>query len=176
MIQAETITNAIAKIILEDSDIQAFCQSKFGKILTGEDNLIVIDSLVTAEKPTFTVVKLPEQHNFNEGTNDGYKSQWKILVSFFGEFGTIQEDDASFSIPTGTKVDVNGVTTYTPSDTMRIIARKSADAIYKKIGCSVQGVLLRTANIDAEDYYDAVSGEVKSYLQLDLYEKSTMYN
>ena len=176
MINAESITNAIAKVILADADIQAFCQDKFAKPLTGEDNVIVVDSLVTAEKPTFSVSKLPEVHNFNEATNEGYESRWDIGVSFFGFFGEGQEDDTSFKIPTGTKVSINGVETYTPSDTMRIIARKAAQIIYKKIGCEVNGVLVSTATIDAEDYYDAVNGEVKSYLQISLYKKSSLYN
>lgn len=175
MVQAEDITNAIAKILLEDVDIQAFCNAKFGKNLSGEDNLVYIDSLAIAEKPSFTVVKLPgERHFFNKEQTDT-ESEWTIMVSFFGDFGAVQTDDDYFILPAGAKETINGVTTYTPSDTMRILARMAGQKVYEKINCSVPGVLVSMIEPDSEDYYDAVNGMVKSFVQIGLYKKSTSY-
>ena len=177
MIQAENITNAIAKLLLNDMDIQAYCQDKFEKPLVGEDNLVFVDSLVVADKPSFTVTKLPkEKHYFNRETEQGLESEWSIMVSFFGDFGEGQLADETFTLPTGAKTTINGVPTYTPSDTMRILARKTGLLAYQKIACEVPGILVGNFEVDAEDYYDTTSGEVKSYVKIDLYKKSTNYN
>lgn len=175
MVQAEDITNAIAKILLEDADIQAYCNDKFGKNLSGEDNLVFIGSLAIEEKPSFTVTKLPgERHFFNKAQEDS-ESEWTIMVSFFGDFGQAQVEDDIFTLPTSAKTTVNGVSTYTPSDTMRVLARMAGQKVYEKINCRVPGVLVGTAEVDAEDYYDTVDGEVKSFVQLELYKNSTLY-
>jgi len=140
MVLAENITNNIAKIIQESVDIENLCQEKFSKSITGEDNLIYIDALAIAPKPSFTVTKLPtEKHYFNRGTESGLESEWQIMVSFFGDFGAGQLLDDGFRTPEGARVDVNGITTYTPSDTMRIIARLAGQAVNKKIGCIIPG-------------------------------------
>ena len=176
MIQAENITNAMAKILLNDVDIQNYCQDKFSKPLVGEDNLVFVDSLVVAEKPSFTVTKLPtEKHYFNRGADEGTESTWSIMVSFFGDFGEGQLDNDTFTLPSGAKQTINGVDTYTPSDTMRILARKAGVLAYKKMECEVPGILVESIEVDAEDYYDTTSGEVKSFVKIDLYRKSTLY-
>ena len=177
MIQLEDITNAMAKLLVNDTDIQDYCQTVFTKPLVGEDNLVFIGSLVVADKPSFTVTKLPvETHYFNSETERGLESEWSIMVSFFGDFGVGQEADEIFTLPTGAKKIINGVPTYIPSDTMRILARKAGELAYQKIGCEVPGVLVGSINIDAEDYYDTVSGEVKSFVKINLYKKAGQYN
>ena len=177
IIYAEDITNAIAKMLLNDVGIKIFCQDKFNEDLSGQDNSIYANNeSFVGQKPCFTVVKLPELHRFNKALEQGIRSDWNIVVSFFGNFGTGQGDNQIFNVPTGAKVEINDVITYTPSDTMRILARMAGELVAKDIGCKVEGVLVSSIEIDAEDYYDAVNGDVSSAVGISLYENTTIYN
>ena len=176
MILSEDITNAMAKLLLNDVDIQDYCQTVFSKPLLGEDNLVFIGSLIIEEKPSFTVVKLAEKNNFNAATESGIESEWSIEVTFFGNFGKAQENSNEFTLPTGAKITKNGVPTYTPSDTMRVLARKAGMLAVKKMECTIPGILVSSFEIETEDYYDTSSGEVKSFVKIELYKKSGLYN
>lgn len=177
MIQAEDITNSLATLLINDVEIQQYCQDKFSKPLVGQDNLIFVGDLAIQERPSFMITKLPtEKHYFNRARENGTESEWCIMISFFGDFGKGQGNDEVFTIPTGAKETINGIETYTPSDIMRVLARKAGIMAYEKLECQVAGILVESIEIDAEDYYDTTNGEVKSFVKIDLYKKTGLYN
>jgi len=171
----EEITNAIAVLIHEDVDISAYCIDKLGSEMNPTDNSIV-NVNHQGQMPFFMVTKSEEQHFFNEGTAIGLKNTFQCTVVFFGDFKGTQTDDTNFQLPAGAEIEVNGIKTYTPSDTMRKIARMSGYTVNKNIECKIPQLRVENFTVFSEGFYDRESGTVGSILELTMYQRNNAYN
>jgi len=171
----EEITNAIAVLIKNDTDLTAYCTDKLGSSLNSTDNSI---SHVQhqGQVPFFVITKGEEEHFFNRGTASGIKSIFPCQIVFFGEFAAEQISDTEFKLPDGAKTTVNGITTYTPSDIMRKIARLAGLLINKSIECQIPQLRIESFTVFSEGYYDRESGAVGSILGLNMYQENRGYS
>ena len=171
----EEITNAIAVLIKDDVVLTAYCAEKLGSAMNPTDNSVAHASH-QGQVPFFVITKGEEEHFFNRGTLQGTKSNFPCSVVFFGEFEAEQVNDEEFVLPDGAQVDVNGIKTYTPSDTMRKIARLAGNLVNTKIECQIAQLRVESFTVFSEGYYDRESGAVGSILQLNLYQENNGYN
>lgn len=171
----EEITNAIAVLIKDDATITAYCVEKLGSAMNPEDNSITHISHQGAV-PFFVITKGEEEHFFNRGTSEGIRSIYPCSIVFFGDFNAEQISNEEFVLPTGAQVDVNGIQTYTPSDTMRKIARLAGNLVNKQIECQIPQLRVENFTVFSEGYYDRESGAVGSILQLNMYQENNGYN
>ena len=171
----ENITNSIAILIDENQEIEDFSISKLGSKMKAVDNSIT-HSKHKQSLPFFTVNKGDESHFSNRGLDKGSKSDYSLQILFFGDFSIPQANDNLFALPAGAKDTINNIDTYTPSDTMRKIARLSAILINEKLECNIPQIRLEKFNIFSEGYYDNESGVVGSVLNIDLYLENRGYN
>lgn len=173
----KTITNGIAKLIKNDIDIQVFVSDKMnGATLSAQDNAVIIGELIPPF-PYFVVNKKDEQHFKNKGLQEsnGVKSIWAVEVIFLGDFSVSQTTESDFELPVGAEIEINGITTYTPSDTMRDIARLSAELISKDLECVADGIWVNNYSVVADVYYSEEDGTVASRLDIELYEQGSNY-
>lgn len=171
----EEITNTIAVLVDNDVDIVALCNDKLGSKLNAVDNSITQISH-KQELPFFTVNKGEETHFFNRGTSNGSKSEFPIQVVLFGSFRANQTSNNEFVLPTGAEIVVNGIKTFTPSDTMREIARAIGYIIDEKLSCTIPQIRVEKFSVYSEGYFDREDGVVGSVLNLDLYLENRGYN
>ncbi len=171
----EEITNNIAVLIKDDADISAFSVSKLGAELTAIDNSIT-HSKHKQSLPFFTVNKGDENHFMNRGVQKGSKSEYALQILFFGNFSIQQGSNTDFALPIGAEEIINDIKTYTPSDTMRKIARMAGIVINEKLECTIPQIKLEKFNIYSEGYYDSENGVVGSILNVDLYLENRGYN
>lgn len=167
----EEITNAIAVLIKDDAVITAYCVDKLGSAMNPTDNSIT-QVQHQGQVPFFVITKGEEEHFFNRGTLQGSKSIFPCSIVFFGEFRAEQINDKEFALPNGAQIDVNGIKTYTPSDTMRKIARLAGNLVNKKIECQIAQLRVENFTVFSEGYYDRESGAVGSILQLNMYQEN----
>jgi len=168
----DDITNAICKMIAEDVDITAYCVDKLGSALNSQDNSIVQEQYLP-QIPFFIVNKQTETHFYNRAVESGTSKSFPFYITFVGGFSVEQDSDDSFDLPDGAKETINGVTTFTPSDTMRIVARMVGELINKNIECISSGFLLESYSVDAETYYGDEDGSVASVLEVSIYKSKT---
>jgi len=171
----EEITNAIAVLIKDDATITAYCVDKLGSAMNPTDNSIV-HVKHQGQIPFFVISKGEEEHFFNRGTLQGTKSIFPCSIVFFGDFATDQTNNTEFLLPSGAELDINGIKTYTPSDTMRKIARLAGNLVNKKIECQIAQLRVESFTVFSEGYYDRESGAVGSILQLNMYQENNAYN
>lgn len=171
----EEITNAIAVLIKDDAALTAYCIEKLGSAMNPIDNSITKVEH-QGEVPFFVITKGQEEHFFNRGTLQGSKSIFPCTIVFFGDFGAEQIGDKEFKLQDGAKIDVNGIKTFTPSDTMRKIARLAGSLVNTKIECQIPQLRVESFTVFSEGYYDRESGAVGSILELNMYQENKGYN
>jgi hypothetical protein len=170
----EEITNAIAVLIKDDAELTAYCNDKLGSAMNPIDNSITHESH-QGQVPFFVITKGEEEHFFNRGTASGTKSSFPCSIVFFGKFAGEQVDNKEFALLDGTKTTVNGITTYTPSDTMRKIARLAGNLVNKQIDCKIPQLRVESFTVFSEGFYDRENGAVGSILSLNIYQENNGY-
>lgn len=170
----EKITNAMAVTIRDNFDFKTFCISNFGVEMSQRDNSISHEKY-QVDAPVFIITKDEEEHFFNKGTESGVKSNFPCQIVFFGDFKADQNDDSDFVLKSGTRVTVNGIVTYTPSDTMRKVARIAGSIINKEIACQIPQLRVESFKIFSEGFYDRESGAVGAILSLKMYQENRGY-
>jgi hypothetical protein len=171
----EQITNTIAVLLKDDVVLTSYCTTNLGSALTPSDNSIGVEEHLP-NYPYFVVTKGEEEHYFNKGTQAGLKNMFPLQVVFYGKFKASQSQDKNFVLPTGAKTTVNNITTYTPSDIMRKIARLSGKVVNSKIACTIPQLRVEKLTIFSEGYYDRENGVVGSILGLTLYQENNGYS
>lgn len=170
----EEITNAIAVLIKDDTTITEYCVDKLGSAMNPIDNSVAHVSH-QGQGPFFVITKGEEEHFFNRGTADGTKNIFPCSIVFLGDFETEQASDTEFLLPAGAQIEVNGIKTFTPSDTMRKIARLAGNLVNKNIACQIPQLRVESFTVFSEGYYDRESGAVGSILQLNMYQENNAY-
>lgn len=172
----EQITNAIAVLIKNDSDLTTYCIDNLGSEMGSRDNTIS-HSHHTEPAPFFAVTKGDEEHFLNKATESGLKNTFSCNIVFAGDFSAPQANDNNFVLPAGAEIEVNGIKTYTPTDIMRKIARASAIVMEKKLECQVSQLKIESMKIFSEGYYEneLEDGQVGSLLTIELYQKNRGY-
>jgi len=171
----EQITNAIAVLLKNDAGFTTYCEDNLGSAMNPIDNSITLEGH-KGQVPFFVISKGEEEHFFNRGTASGTKNLFPCSIIFFGDFKTDQSADKNFTLPPGAKTTINGITTYTPSDVMRKVARLAGFIVNKEAECIVPQLRLENFTVFSEGYYDRESGAVGSILNLNMYIENRGYN